>query len=122
MATLKQINIPPAFVPNAAGNLLNPGAAPASAVGYTATGPYIVLKHVRVMNVDTAPHVITFYKGATGAHTAGTEVMFNNLSIPAQSYFDWVGYLRFDSADFLVGVCDAASKVTWNGEGEIGIS
>lgn len=118
----KILNIPPAYVPNAAGNLLSPGAAPASAVGYTTSGPYIILKHVRVMNNDAAPHVITFYKGATAGSVGGTEVMFDHLSIPANSYFDWVGYLRLDTADFLTGIADAASKVTWNGEGEIGLA
>lgn len=118
----KPLNIPPAYVPNAAGNLFNVGAAPASAVGYTSTAPYAILKHVRIMNNDSSPHVVTFYKGATAGSVGGTEVMFDHVSVPANSWLDWVGYMRFDTADFLTGVADAASKITWNGEGEIGLS
>lgn len=118
----KPIKIPPAFVPASIGNLFNVGAAPASAIGYTSTAPYMIFKHIRVMNIDTSPHVITFYQGATAGSSAGTQFAFANISIPAQSYFDWVGYARFDGADFLTGVCDSASKVIWNGEGEIGYS
>lgn len=118
----KPINIPPAFVPVAVANLLTPGAAPASAVGYTSTAPYILLRHIRLINIDTVPHVVTFFKGATGGSAAGTQCAFGSLSVPAGSYYDWVGSLRLDTADFLTGVADLASKVIWNGEGEIGLS
>lgn len=118
----KILNIPPALVPVSIGNLFNVGGVPGSPVGYTATAPYFIMKHMRVMNIDTVAHVISFYKGATAGSTNGTQFAFANLSIPPQSYFDWVGLERFDAADFLSGVADLAGKVIWNGEGEIGIS
>jgi hypothetical protein len=119
----KLINIPPAFVPNAAGNLLNCGITSlAGPVGYTQTQPYLVLKHIRLTNKDNIAHVVTLYKGATGGSAAGTEFAFAAFSIPPTSYVDWYGLARFDSADFLTGVADLASKVTFNAEGEIGLS
>jgi hypothetical protein len=119
----KQLNIPPAYVPGTVGNLFNCGITSLSGpVGYTQTQPYVILKHVRIMNNDSSPHTVTFYKGATGGSTGGTEVMFDHVSVPANSYLDWQGYMRFDSADFLSGVADSASKITWNGDGEIGLA
>lgn len=118
----KVLNIPPAYVPNAAGNLFNVGGVPGAAVGYTATAPYAIFTHVRIMNNDSAPHVVTFYKGLTGGAVGGTEVMFDHVTVPANSYLDWTGKMRFDAADFLTGIADAASKITWNGDAELGIS
>jgi hypothetical protein len=118
----KILNIPPAFIPSSVGNLLSPGAAPASAVGYTASAPYIVLRHVRLINIDTSMRTVSMYKGVTGGSAAGSQVIVGNFQLAAQSYYDWAGILRLDTADFLTGICDVASKVIWNGEGEIGLS
>jgi hypothetical protein len=119
----KVLNIEPAFVPAAAGNLLNCKITSlAGPVGYTQTQPYIVLRHIRLTNNDSSPHAVTLYKGATGASVAGTEFAFAGFSIPGNSWVDWYGKARFDSADFLTGVCDTASKVTFNAEGEIELS
>ncbi len=122
MASNKVLNIEPAAVPTAAGNLLNSGITSlAGPVGYTQTQPYLVLKHIRLTNRTTAAIVATLYKGATGASAAGTEFAFAAVSVPANSYVDWYGQARFDSADFLTGVAGAAG-VTFTAEGEIGIS
>jgi hypothetical protein len=120
----KKLNIEPAFIANAAGNLLNPGVTSlAGPVGFTMTQPYIVVSHVRVINIDTSARTFTLYKGATSGSAAGTEVMFSlNTSLPPGQWLDWYGEMRFDSADFLSGVADAASKVVINIDGEIGIS
>lgn len=119
----KLLSIPPVFLPNAAGNLLNCTITSlAGPVGFTQTQPYLVLKHIRLTNKDALPHVVTLYKGATGGSAAGTEFAWAAFSIPAASYVDWYGLVRLDATDFLTGVADAASKVTFNAEGEIGIS
>lgn len=123
MASNKLLNIPPAYVPSVAGNLLNCAITSLSGpVGYTQTQPFIVLRHIRLTNKDSLAHVVTLYKGATGGSAGGTEFAFASYSIPANSYVDWYGAARFDSGDFLSGVADAASKVTFNAEGEIGLA
>jgi len=122
MAANKILNVGPAYVANGAANLLTPGAAPGSAVGYTSTAPYIIVKHIRIMNKDSSAHVVTLFKGATGASAGGTEVCFDHFSLAAASFQDWYGNLRLDTADFLVGTTDATSQVTINIDGEIGLS
>jgi hypothetical protein len=120
MAANKILNFAPAYVPGAAGNLLNPGTS-TGGVGFTSTNPYIIVKHIRLMNKDTNAHVVTLYKGLTAGSAGGTEFAFDAVSIPAKQYVDWYGQARFDSADFLSGIADAASQVTINIEGEIGL-
>lgn len=123
MAANKILNVEPQYVPNAVGNLLNSAITSlAGPVGYTQTQPYIILKHIRLQNKDNVNHVVTLYKGATGGSAGGTEFAFAGVSVPAGSFLDWYGQARFDSADFLTGVADLASKVIITMEGEIGLS
>ena len=123
MAANKVINIQPQFVPAAAGNLLNCGIASlAGPIGYTQTQPYIILKHIRLQNTDTANHTVTLYNGATGGSAGGTQFGFASVNVPANSFLDWYGQGRFDSADFLTGIADVASKVIITMEGEIGLA
>jgi len=123
MAANKTLNIPPVYLPNAAGNLLNPNVSSlAGPVGFTMTQPYILLKHIRLVNKTAGAVVATLYKGATGGSAGGTEVAFAGVSIPANSFVDWYGILRLDAADFLTGVAGAANSIVFNAEGEIGLS
>lgn len=105
-------------------NILNPGAGARATppVGYADTVAFIVLKHIRIVNKTAGPVTCSFWKGLTGANTAGTEVIGSGLSVPANSFIDWYGLLRFDSADFLVGGASALTSLTIQGEGEIGVS
>lgn len=128
MAQNKILNVPQTFLAAAAANVLSPGAAPASAVGYTSSAPYIILKHIRVVNNDTgAPHTVSLFIGATGASVASTAFAWSGASIPAAgagntNWLDWYGQRRIDTADFLTGVCDTASKVTIEIDAEIGLA
>lgn len=92
----------------------------AGPVGFTATQPYIVLRHIRIVNKTVGAVTFSLWKGATGANAAGTEVIGTGLSIPANSAYDWYGLLRFDAADFLVGGASAGTSLAIQGEGEIG--
>lgn len=121
MAANKILNIPPAFVAAAAGNLFNVGTG-ASAVGFTGNTPYAIMKHIRLVNIDPSPHTVTLYKGVTAGSAAGSQFAFAAISIPANSYVDWYGQHRFDAADFLTGICDTASKVVINMDAELGIA
>lgn len=118
----RKLNIPPIAVPAAIGNLLNCAVTSmAGPVGVTLTQPFMVVTHIRAHNTTGAAITLKCFKGATGAQAAGTEWGFNNVSIPANSYLDWYGAQRFDSADFLTGVGSGAG-ITLNVEAEVGLS
>jgi hypothetical protein len=42
--------------------------------------------------------------------------------VPANSYIDWYGLVRLDTADFLVGGASAGTSLSFEAEGEIGIA
>lgn len=102
-------------------NLLNP---PTTTGGVNAGTPnvYIVLRHIRIVNKTAGAVTCSFWLGATGGNVAGTEVIGQGLSVPANSFIDWYGQLRFDTADFLVGGASAATSLSIDGEGEIGLT
>lgn len=123
MASNKILNFEPVYLPAAAGNILSPGAAPGSAVGYTATAPYIIVKHIRVLNTDTVAHSFSLYKGASGGSAGGTQIGFaGNTPIPAGQWVDCYSQIRLDTADFLTGIADSASKLVIFVAGEVGFS
>jgi hypothetical protein len=121
MASNKILNVPAAYISNAAANLFNVGTA-TGGVGFTSTNPYAILKHIRISNKTAGAVSVTLYKGATGGSAGGTEFAFAGVSIPANSYVDWYGQARFDSADFLTGIAGAASSLIIEMDGEIGIA
>lgn len=90
-------------------------------VGYTQTQPYLIVRHIRIVNKTSSAVTFSLWKGATGGNAAGTEVVGQGLSIPAYSAYDWYGQMRFDAADFLVGGASAATSLSIQGEGEIGL-
>jgi hypothetical protein len=103
-------------------NILNPNITSlAGPVGYTQTQPYLILKHIRIVNKTAGAVTSSFWLGATGGNVAGTEVIGQGLSVAANSFVDWFGLLRMDAADFLVGGASAATSLTIEGEGEIGL-
>jgi hypothetical protein len=104
-------------------NILNPNiTSVAGPVGFTMTQPYIILRHIRIVNKTASAATFSLWLGATGANAAGTEVVGTGLSVAANSAYDWYGYLRIDAADFLVGGAGTATALTITGEGEIGVS
>lgn len=104
-------------------NILNPAITSLTGpVGYTQTQPYLLIKHMRVVNKTGSAATVSLWIGATGGNAAGTEFAFQGTSVAANSYVDWYGLVRLDSADFLVGGAGTATALTWEAEGEIGIS
>jgi len=119
----KQIRLGPVAVANSVGNLFNPptitgGTNPPA----LSTATYYILKHIRIVNKTAGAVTFSGYIGATGASAAGTEFLGNGLSIAANSYVDWYGATRLDTADFLTGVAGAATSLTIEAEGEMGIA
>ena len=102
-------------------NILNPPTATGGVNGGS-SAMYIVLKHIRIVNKTVGAVTCSFWLGATGANAAGTEVIGQGLSVAANSFVDWYGLLRLDSADFLVGGASALTSLSIEGEGEIGVA
>lgn len=102
-------------------NILNPPTI-TGGVGVPGSATYVILRHIRIVNKTAGAVTFSLYIGATGANAAGTEFMGLGTSIPANSYVDWYGMLRLDTADFLVGGASAGTSLTLEAEGEIGIA
>lgn len=102
-------------------NILNPPTA-TGGTNAGSSSQYIVLKHLRIVNKTGTAATFRLFLGATGANTAGTELIGYDTSVAANAAFDWYGMLRLDAADFLVGGAGTATALTIEGEGEIGVS
>ena len=94
----------------------------AGPVGVTVSQPYLILRHIRILNKTGTAATFSLYKGATGGNVAGTEIIGTAYSVAANSAFDWYGILRLDSADFLVGGAGTTTALTFVADGEMGIS
>ena len=102
-------------------NILNPPTATGGTNGGSSS-QYIILKHIRIVNKTAGAVTFSLWLGATGGNAAGTEVIGQATSVAANSYVDWYGVLRLDAADFLVGGASAATSLSIQGEGEIGVA
>ena len=124
MAANKIFNFGPvALTTTLTTNILNPNVTSvAGPVGFTMTQPYVVIRHIRIVNKTAGAATFSLWKGATAGNVAGTEVVGQGTSIAANSNFDWYGVMRFDAADFLVGGSNTATALSIIGEGEIGVS
>lgn len=100
-------------------NILNPGTTTGGVNSGSGSDLRIVLTHIRIVNKTGGAVTFTLYLGATGANTAGTEVIGNGYSVAANSAFDWYGRLPLLPADFLVGGASANTSLTIQGEGFI---
>lgn len=123
MAANKTIRFGPVALSNTlTTNIINPAVTSlAGPIGFVMTQPYVILKHARIVNKTAGAVTCSFWLGATGANAAGTEVIGQGLSIAANSFIDWFGLLRIDAADFLVGGASAATSLSFEAEGEIGL-
>lgn len=101
-------------------NLLNPATATGGVNGGS-SAQYIKLRYLRVVNKTNATATFRLYVGATGANAAGTEYAYDK-SVPAYDYVNIPCDLRLDSADFLVGGASAATTLSIEGEGEVGVA
>lgn len=119
----KLLNIQPIALTASVANLLNPNVSSLSGpVGFTLTQPYIRITRIRAVSKSAAVVTVSLYKGATGGSAAGTEVVWNAAQVPANGNLEEYCDIRLDAADFLTGVCSAATSVTLNIDAEIDIS
>lgn len=95
----------------------------AGPVGIVIAQPYVLINHFRIINRTGAAVTFSLWLGATGANAAGTEVMGQGTSVPANSFVDYYpGAMRLDSTAFLVGGASSANALTLLATGEVGIS
>jgi len=117
----KSLRVGPVALGNSAANIVNGNVTSlAGPVGVTLTQPVITLTHIRVVNKTAGPVTVTLYIGATGGSAAGTEFAWNGTAVAANSFVEWFGKLRLESADFLTGLAGAATSLTFEAEGEVG--
>lgn len=118
----KPFNLGPVALTNTlTTNILNPKTL-TGGVGVSDTKTFIVLRHIRILNKTGSAATFTLYKGATGGNAAGTEVVGVAQTVPANSSYDWYGYMYFTTADFLVGGASGNTTLTLQAEGETGIA
>ena len=125
MASNKMIRVGPVALTNTlTTNILNPRTLTGgvSAGGTATDATYLILRHIRIANKTGTAATFSLWIGATGGNAAGTEFMGTSQSVAANSYVDWYGMVRMDSADFLVGGSGTSTALTLSGEGEIGIA
>ncbi len=122
MASNKTFNFGPVALSNTlTTNILNPCTA-AGGVNAGSSSQYIIIRHLRIVNKTAGAVTFSLWKGATGGNVAGTEVVGQAQSVAANSSYDWYGIMRFDAADFLVGGASAATSLSIQGEGEVGVA
>lgn len=124
MAANKLIRVGPvALTTTLTTNILNPQTLAGGVVtGTSNAATYLILRHIRIVNKTATAATFTLYIGATISNVAGTEFMGTAQSVPANSFVDWYGALRLDTADFLVGGSGTTLALTLEGEGEIGVA
>ena len=121
MAQNKRITIGPVALTNTlTTNILNPPTT-TGGVGLGTPNPYIILNHVRIVNKTASPATFSLWLGATGGNVAGTEVIGQGTTVAGNSYVDWNGSMTIDTSQFLVGGASAATTLTFQAEGEIGL-
>lgn len=123
MAANKTIRMGPVAMSNTlTTNILNPPTITGgTGLAGTNAATYLIIRHIRIVNKTAGAVTFSLWLGATGGNVAGTEVIGLGNSVAANSYVDWYGMLRMDTADFLVGGASAATSLTFQAEGEIGV-
>lgn len=123
MPQLKPVRFGPIALTNTTTtNLLNPGTLTGGVNMPSGANLFFLIRKVRIVNKTAGAVTCSFWLGATGANAAGTEVIGQGLSVPANSYVDVFCQLRLDVADFLVGGASANTSLSFQAEGEIGVA
>lgn len=93
----------------------------AGPVGILIPQPYVIIKHIRVVNRTGSPISVTMYKGGSGGQVLGSEYAFAGVQVGSTSFQDSYTQSRFDGADFLTGIATGAGCVALI-DAEIGVS
>ncbi len=90
----------PAYLSNAAADVLT---TPAS-------GIYNVIRHIHLDNVTSGAVTFTLYIGTSAGSAGGTE-LFKEVSIPANSSYDYYTPTKQVNTEYLSGLASAASSI-----------
>ena len=124
MSSNKPFRFGPVAMANAAADILNPGTT-TGGVNCTAAPNdklFVKLTHISIVNKTAGAITFSLYLGATGGSAAGTEVIGTAKSVAANDTFNWYGSLVIDTTKFLSGLASAATSLTIQGDGEIGVA
>ena len=106
-------------------NILNPGTT-TGGIACTSS-PYANLRlsinQLRIVNKTAGAVTFSLWIGASAAADAGTELA-SAISVPAHAEYNmyFAKGLPLDVADFLVGGASAATSLSIEGYGEIGVA
>jgi hypothetical protein len=100
-------------------NIFNPPTT-TGGTGVGTPNPFLLIRHIRVVNKTGSAATCSFWIGGTGGNVAGTEVIAQALSVAANSYFDWYGLLTLETTDYFVGGAGTATALTIEAEAEMG--
>jgi hypothetical protein len=103
-------------------NVLNPPTLTGGVNVGGVAATYLIIKKTFIISKVGGDTTISFWLGATGANTAGTEVIGSQRSLPGRGVIECFDRLRLDAADFLVGGCSAGGSAVAIFEGEIGVA
>lgn len=123
MAANKIVRLGPIALGTAVSNVFNPptltgGVNPPAG----STNSFLVLHHIRALNKTASAVNISAYIGTSSGAAAGTEFGWNTSPVAAFSYVEWFGRLRLDTSDYLTASASAATSITIEAEGEIGVA
>jgi hypothetical protein len=97
---IMELVTPAALTTTLTTNFYNPGS-----------NTYAIIRQIHVVNKTSGAVSFTFYVGASGGNSAGTE-FFYQQSVAADSVYDWYGALKMTSSQYLVGGASAATSLT----------
>lgn len=85
---------------------------------------YIILRHIRAVNVTGVAANISLAIGATGVVANTGAVVWFTTSVAANSFLEWFGMLRLDSGtnEFLNGQAGTANAIALDFEFELGVA
>ncbi len=110
----------PLAITNAAANLMNPPTL-TGGVNVGGSNTYLIIRHIIVNNKTSSFATVSLYIGATGASAAGTEFWATARTVPPNTAIEYFGAVTLEAADFLVGLANASTTLTFEAEYEIGI-
>jgi hypothetical protein len=123
MASNKIIRFGPVALTSSASNIINPPTLTGgTGLAGSNTATYVIIRQIVLLNKTASPATISMYLGASGASAAGTEFLVNATSLPANTILTFNGLWRLDATDFLTGLANANTTITFEAAGEIGVA
>jgi hypothetical protein len=123
MAQNKLVTFNSTALTTSVANVLNPPTlSGGTGIPGNTTGTYVVIRILMIVNKSASPTTFSFWKGATGASAAGTEVFGTSLQISGNQTAYYPVQMRLDVGDYLTGQASANTSLTVTPMGEIGIA